>query len=313
MTTMDLSVKIGTLEMPNPLIAASGCFGYGLEYADLVDLSTLGGVASKGLFLAERQGHKPERIVETPSGMLNAIGLQGIGVHRFVAEKLPELRARKARNIVNICGTTLDEYVEVARVLSDAEGVDAIEINISCPNIKEGGIQFGCSLDGTFNVVSAVRKVTRLPIIPKLTPNVTSPASFARAAEDAGADAISLVNTFLAMAIDVEQRKPKLSNVVGGLSGPAIRPIAIRMVWECRQEVKIPIIGMGGIMDWRDVIEFMLAGANAVQVGTANFVDPFIWPKLLDGIESYMQRHGITRLADIVGAVDTASPAKAHA
>jgi dihydroorotate dehydrogenase (NAD+) catalytic subunit len=310
---MDLSVRIGTLEMPNPLIAASGCFGYGLEYADLVDLSTLGGVASKGLFLAERQGHAPERIAETPSGMLNAIGLQGIGVHRFVAEKLPELRARKARNIVNICGTTLDEYVEVARVLSDAEGVDAIEINISCPNIKEGGIQFGCSLDGTYSVVNAVRKVTRLPIIPKLTPNVTSPASFARAAEDAGADAISLVNTFLAMAIDVEQRKPKLSNVVGGLSGPAIRPIAIRMVWECRQEVKIPIVGMGGIMDWRDVIEFMLAGANAVQVGTANFVDPFIWTRLLDGVTDYMQRHGITRLADIVGAVDTASPAKAHA
>jgi dihydroorotate dehydrogenase (NAD+) catalytic subunit len=312
MSALDLSVTIGTLEMPNPLIAASGCFGYGLEYADLVDLSTLGGVASKGLFLAERQGHKPERIAETPSGMLNAIGLQGIGVHRFVAEKLPELRARGARNIVNICGTTLDEYVEVARILSDAEGVDAIEINISCPNIKEGGIQFGCSLDGTFGVVSAVRKVTSLPIIPKLTPNVTSPASFARAAEDAGADAISLVNTFLAMAIDVEQRKPKLSNVVG-LSGPAIRPIAVRMVWECRQEVKIPIIGMGGIMDARDVLEFMIAGANAVQVGTANFVDPFIWGKLLDGLADYMQRHRITRLADIVGALDTTSPAKAHA
>ncbi|MEZ5418917.1 MAG: dihydroorotate dehydrogenase [Vicinamibacterales bacterium] len=310
---MDLSVRIGSLEMPNPLMAASGCFGYGLEYADVVDLALLGGVVSKGLFLAERQGHPPERIAETPSGMLNAIGLQGIGVHRFIAEKLPELRARQARTVVNICGTTLDEYVEVARILSDAEGVDALEINISCPNIKEGGIQFGCSLDGTFGVVSAVRKVTRLPIIPKLTPNVTSPASFARAAEDAGADAISLVNTFLAMAIDVEQRKPKLSNVVGGLSGPAIRPIAVRMVWECRQEVKIPIIGMGGIMDWKDVVEFMLAGANAVQVGTANFVDPFIWTKLLDGLKDYMQRHGITRLADIVGALDTTSPAKAHA
>lgn len=310
---MDLSVRIGSLEMPNPLMAASGCFGYGLEYADVVDLALLGGVVSKGLFLAERQGHPPERIAETPSGMLNAIGLQGIGVHRFIAEKLPELRARQARTVVNICGTTLDEYVEVARILSDAEGVDALEINISCPNIKEGGIQFGCSLDGTFGVVSAVRKVTRLPIIPKLTPNVTSPASFARAAEDAGADAISLVNTFLAMAIDVEQRKPKLSNVVGGLSGPAIRPIAVRMVWECRQEVKIPIIGMGGIMDWKDVVEFMLAGANAVQVGTANFADPFIWTKLLDGLKDYMQRHGITRLADIVGALDTTSPAKAHA
>ena len=313
MTALDMSVRIGSLVMPNPLMAASGCFGYGLEYEDVVDLATLGGVVSKGLFLAERQGHKPERIAETPAGMLNAIGLQGIGVHRFISEKLPLLRARKARTIVNICGTTLDEYVEVARILSDAEGVDALEINISCPNIKEGGIQFGCSLDGTFSVVSAVRKVTSLPIIPKLTPNVTSPASFARAAEDAGADAISLVNTFLAMAIDVEQRKPKLSNVVGGLSGPAIRPIAVRMVWECRQEVKIPIIGMGGIMDWKDVVEFMIAGANAVQVGTANFADPFIWSKLLDGITDYMQRHQISRLADIVGALDTTSPAKAHA
>ena len=310
---MDLSLKIGSLELPNPLIAASGCFGYGLEYEDVVDLSLLGGVATKGLFLAERQGHKPERIVETPSGMLNAIGLQGIGVHRFINEKLPLLRQRGARTIVNICGTTLDEYVEVARILSDAEGVAALEVNISCPNIKEGGIQFGCSLDGTFNVVSAIRKVTSLPVIPKLTPNVTSPASFARAAEDAGADGISLVNTFLAMAIDVEQRRPRLSNVVGGLSGPAIRPIAVRMVWECRQAVKIPIIGMGGIMDARDVLEFMLAGANAVQVGTANFVDPFIWTKLLDGLKDYMTRHQLTRLADLVGAVDTTSPAQAHA
>jgi len=310
---MDLSVKIGTLDMPNPLMAASGCFGYGLEYEDVVDLSRLGGVVTKGLFLAERQGHPPERIVETPSGMLNAIGLQGIGVHRFIGEKLPLLRQRRARTIVNICGTTLDEYVEVARILSDAEGVDALEVNISCPNIKEGGIQFGCSLDGTFAVVNAIRKVTTLPVIPKLTPNVTAPATFARAAEDAGADAISLVNTFLAMAIDVEQRRPKLSNVVGGLSGPAIRPIAVRMVWECRQEVSIPIIGMGGIMEARDVLEFMLAGASAVQVGTANFVDPFIWTKLLDGLTNYMERHGIARLADIVGTVDTSAAAKAHA
>jgi dihydroorotate dehydrogenase (NAD+) catalytic subunit len=310
---MDLSVAIGSLRMPNPLIAASGCFGYGVEYAEVVDLATLGGVVSKGLFLAERQGHRPERIVETPSGMLNAIGLQGIGVHRFIAEKLPELRRRGARNIVNICGSTLDEYVELARILSDHEGVDALELNISCPNIKEGGIQFGCSLDGTYDVVNAVRKVTPLPLIPKLTPNVTSPASFARAAEDAGADAISLVNTFLAMAIDVEQRRPRLSNVVGGLSGPAIKPIAIRMVWECRQAVKLPIIGMGGIMTWQDVVEYLLAGANAVQVGTANFVDPFIWSTLLDGLTDYMRRHAVARVSDLVGAVDTSAPAKAHA
>ncbi len=308
---MDLSVRIGSLTLHNPLIAASGCFGYGVEYADMIDLASLGAVAVKGLFLTEREGHPPPRIVETPAGMLNAIGLQGIGVHRFIAEKLPELRARRATVIVNICGTTLDEYVELARILSDADGVAALELNISCPNIKEGGITFGCSLNGTFDVVSAVRKVTRLPIVPKLTPNVTDVASFARAAEEAGADAVSLVNTFLAMAIDVETRRPKLSNVVGGLSGPAIRPIAVRMVYECRHAVKIPIIGMGGIADARDAIEFMLAGAAAVQVGTASFVDPFIWPKLIDGIRDYMQRHAVARVADLVGALETghASPA----
>ena len=309
---MDLTVQLGSLTLKNPLIAASGCFGYGLEYGEVVDLSSLGGVCVKGLFLSEREGHPPPRIVETPGGMLNAIGLQGIGVHRFVAERLPELRERGATVFVNICGVTLDEYVEVARVLSDAEGVAAIELNISCPNIKEGGIQFGCSLDGTYGVVNAVKKVTHLPVIPKLTPNVTSPSAFARAAEDAGADAISLVNTFLAMAIDVETRRPKLSNIMGGLSGPAIRPIAVRMVYECRREVKIPIIGMGGIMDARDALEFFIAGADAVQVGTANFVDPFVWGKILSGISDYMTRHGIARIADLVGTMDT-SPAHSHA
>src|ERR671934_1239107 len=290
---MDLSVRLGNLELKNPLIAASGCFGYGVEYADIVDLSTLGGVVVKGLFLKEREGHPAPRIVETPAGMLNAIGLQGIGVRRFVDEKLPELRARRATVFVNVCGTTRDEYVEVSRILSDAEGVAAIELNISCPNIKEGGIQFGCSLNGTYDVVNAVRKVTRLPVIPKLTPNVTDVASFARAAEEAGADAVSLVNTFLAMAIDVRTRRPRLSDIVGGLSGPAIRPIAVRMVYECRQAIKIPIIGMGGIADARDALEFIIAGASAVQVGTANFVDPFIWSKLVEGIREYLQRHDI--------------------
>ena len=209
--------------------------------------------------------------------------------------------------IVNICGTTLDEYVELARILSDARGVHAIELNISCPNIKEGGITFGCSLPGTHDVVSAVRKVTRLPVIPKLTPNVTDVASFARAAEEAGADAVSLVNTFLAMAIDVHTRRPKLANIVGGLSGPAIRPIAVRMVYECRRAVKIPIIGMGGIATSDDVLEFMIAGANAVQVGTMNFVDPFIWGKLMDGVREYMTTHAIARLQDIVVTVDTSA------
>jgi dihydroorotate dehydrogenase (NAD+) catalytic subunit len=291
-------------------MAASGCYGYGVEYADAVDLSSLGAVVSKGLFLKPREGHPPERIVETPSGMLNAIGLQGIGVHRYVAEKLPELRRLGATNVINICGSTLDEYVELARILSDAEGVHALELNISCPNIKEGGITFGCSLHGTFDVVHAVKKVTHLPVIPKLTPNVTDVASIAKAAEDAGADAVSLVNTFLAMAIDIETRRPKLSNIVGGLSGPAIRPIAVRMVYECRRAVKIPVIGMGGIATATDALEFMIAGATAVQVGTANFVDPFIWTKLTDGIREYMTRHGISRIADLVGTIDTTTREK---
>ena len=310
MTDIDLSVDVGGLRLSNPLIAASGCYGYGVEYADAVDLSTLGAVASKGLFLAPREGHPPQRIVETPSGMLNAIGLQGIGVHRYIAEKLPELRRLGVTNLINICGSTLDEYVELARILSDAEGIHALELNISCPNIKEGGITFGCSLHGTFDVVSAVKKVTHLPVIPKLTPNVTDVASIAKAAEDAGADGVSLVNTFLAMAIDVETRRPKLSNIVGGLSGPAIRPIAVRMVYECRRTVKIPIIGMGGIASAVDALEFIIAGATAVQVGTANFVDPFIWSKLTAGIEDYLQRHGVRRIADLVGSIDTSTREK---
>ena len=302
--TPDLSVQIGSLRLSNPLIAASGCFGYGLEYASTIDLASLGGFVTKGLFLKAREGHPPERIVETPSGMLNAIGLQGIGVHRFISERLPDLRKTGATTIVNICGTTIDEYAEVARALSQVEGVAAIEINISCPNIKEGGIQFGCSLGGTFDVVSAVRKATHLPIIPKLTPNVTDPASFASASEDAGADAVSLVNTFLAMVLDVETRRPAISNGMGGLSGPAIRPIAVRMVYECAQAVKIPVVGMGGIASARDVIEFLIAGAAAVQIGTANFVDPFIWNTLTDGLTDYLTRHKIARVADLVGTVD---------
>ena len=301
---MDLTVRIGSLTLKNPLIAASGCFGYGVEYADVVDLSALGALVTKGLFLEPREGHPAPRIVETPSGMLNAIGLQGIGARRFIDEKLPALRTRRTTVIANVCGTTINEYVEVSRLLSDAEGVAAIELNISCPNIKEGGIQFGCSLNGTFDVVSAVRQATRLPVIPKLTPNVTDVASFARAAEDAGADAVSLVNTFLAMVIDVETRKPRISNGVGGLSGPAIRPIAVRMVNECAQLVKIPVIGMGGIADARDALEFIIAGADAVQIGTANFVDPFIWTKLLDGIQDYGRRHSIACVSDLVGTVE---------
>ena len=303
MAARDLSVQIGALSLKNPLMAASGCFGYGLEYAGSVDVGGLGAVVSKGLFMKAREGHAPPRIVETPSGMLNAIGLQGIGVHRYIDEKLPQLRRLGVTNVVNVCGTTIDEYCEVSRILSDAEGVHAIELNISCPNIKEGGIQFGCVLDSTYAVVSAVRKATTLPLIPKLTPNVTDVASFARQCEEAGADGVSLVNTFLAMAIDIETRKPKLTNGMGGLSGPAIRPIAVRMVYECAQAVKIPVIGMGGIRSAEDVLEFMIAGAAAVQIGTANFVDPFLWTKILTGITSYMDRHDIARVSDLTGTM----------
>jgi dihydroorotate dehydrogenase (NAD+) catalytic subunit len=301
--SVDLSVRIGSLVLKNPLMSASGCFGYGVEYKDIVDLASLGAVVVKGLFLKAREGHPPPRIAETPSGMLNAIGLQGIGVHRFVGEKMPELRQLGAVVVVNVCGTTIDEYCEVSRILSDCEGVAAIELNISCPNIKEGGIQFGCNLDSTFEVVSAVRKATTLPLIPKLTPNVTSVSSFAKASEDAGADAVSLVNTFLAMVVDVETRRPKISNGMGGLSGPAIRPIAVRMVYECARAVRIPVVGMGGIASAQDVLEFMIAGATAVQVGTANFVDPFIWPTLRAGVEDYMRRHAVERVADLVGTI----------
>jgi dihydroorotate dehydrogenase (NAD+) catalytic subunit len=301
---MDLNVDLGSLHLKNPLIAASGCFGYGVEYAEVVNLKTLGGISVKGLFLSEREGHNPPRIVETPAGMLNAIGLQGIGVHRFVSEKLPDLYSQGATVIVNICGSTIDEYVEITRILADADGVNAIELNISCPNIKAGGITFGNSAVGTSEVVQAVRSVTKLPIIPKLTPNVTDIAGIARAAEEAGADAVSLVNTFLAMVIDVETRRPALSNGVGGLSGPAIRPIAVRMVYECSQAVKIPIIGMGGIMTARDVLEFIIAGASAVQVGTANFVNPNLWPKLLADLEGYLSRHKIDRVQDLVGTLE---------
>lgn len=300
----DLSIQFGGLSLKNPIIAASGCFGYGLEYSDVVDLASLGGIVVKGLFLDEREGHPPQRIVETPSGMLNAIGLQGIGVRRFVSEKLPDLRTRQATVIVNICGSTVDEYAELARILSDAEGVAALELNISCPNIKEGGITFGCDLRGTDAVVSAVRRSTTLPIVPKLTPNVTDVTAFAKAAENAGADGVSLVNTFLAMAIDVERKRPWLSNVMGGLSGPAIKPIAVRMVHQCRQSISIPIMGMGGIMTANDVVEFMLAGATAVQVGTANFIDPFIWTKLLSGLSDYLSRHQHGTAAEIIGALD---------
>ncbi len=299
----DLSVEISGLKLATPLIAASGTFGYGTEYSDVADYSAIGAIAVKGLYLDPRPGCPPPRIWETPSGMLNAIGLQEIGVTRFIEEKLPELRKLAPAVVVNICGSTLEEYRELARVLNDAEGVSGIEINISCPNVKEGGILFGCDPDLAARVTEMVRAATTLPVIPKLSPNVTDIAAVARRVEAAGADALSLINTIPAMAIDVETRRPRLANVVGGLSGPAIRPIAVRLVYQAAQAVRIPVIGMGGIGSAEDALEFLIAGACAVQIGTMNFVDPSVWSRTLDGLEDYCRRHRLSSIAEVSGTL----------
>jgi dihydroorotate dehydrogenase (NAD+) catalytic subunit len=299
----DLSVQISELKLATPLIAASGTFGYGTEYGDVVDYSAIGAIAVKGLYLNPRPGSPPPRIWETPSGMLNAIGLQEIGVTRFVEEKLPELRKLGPAVIVNICGSTIQEYGELARVLNEVEGVSGIEINISCPNVKEGGILFGCDPDLAARVTETVRAATTLPVIPKLSPNVTDIAVVARRVESAGADAVSLINTIPAMAIDVETRRPRLANVVGGLSGPAIRPIAVRLVYQTAQAVGIPVIGIGGIGSAEDALEFLIAGARAVQIGTMNFVDPSVWTRTRDGLEAYCRRHALASIAEVSGTL----------
>ena len=299
----DLSVEISDIELATPLIAASGTFGYGTEYGDVVDYSAIGAIAVKGLYLNPRPGAPPPRIWETPSGMLNAIGLQEIGVTRFIEEKLPELRKLGPAVVVNICGSTLEEYSELARILNDVEGVSGIEINISCPNVTEGGILFGCDPDLAARVTEMVRAATTLPVIPKLTPNVTDIAAIARRVEAAGADALSLINTIPAMAIDVETRRPRLANVVGGLSGPAIRPIAVRLVYQTAQAVGIPVIGIGGIGSAEDALEFLIAGARAVQIGTMNFVDPSVWSRTLDGLEDYCRRHELSSIAEVSGTL----------
>ena len=298
-----LNVRIGALELKNPFLAASGTCGYGVEIAQVVDLSTLGGIVTKGLYVEARDGCDVPRIAETPAGLLNAIGLQGVGIRAFVDTVLPQLRTHDTAVIVNVCGETVDEYAEVARVASDAAGVHGLEINISCPNVKTGGIAFGTDPSMTHEVVAAVRRVSRLPVIPKLSPNVTDITVFARACEEAGADAISCVNTFLGLAIDVESRKPKLAFGTGGLSGPAIRPLAVRMTWQAARAVKIPIIGIGGIASAGDALEFFIAGATAVQVGTLNFSRPNIYAEIEIGVRDYLERHGILRIQDLVGTL----------
>jgi dihydroorotate dehydrogenase (NAD+) catalytic subunit len=298
-----LAVDVAGLHLKNPLIAASGTFGYGVEPAEFLDLNLLGGLVTKGLYLQPRDGCPTPRIAETPSGLLNAIGLQGVGVRAFVQDVLPRLAPYDTAVIVNVCGDTVDEYAEVARIVDDAPGVAAVEINISCPNVKVGGMAFGGDPEMTFAVVAAVRKSTRLPVIPKLSPNVADITVFARVAEEAGADAISCINTVLGMAIDVEARRPRLAFGTGGLSGPAIRPIAVRMAWQAARAVRIPVIGVGGIGSAADALEFMLAGCRAVQIGTANFVDPAVYERILADLRDYMERHGLRDINSVVGGL----------
>ena len=301
---VDLSVEIGKLKLKNPIMTASGTFGYGEEFADFIDLNRLGGIIVKGTTLHHREGNPYPRMAETPSGMLNAVGLQNKGVDYFIEHIYPRIKDLDTRVIVNVSGSCIDDYVAVCEKLSPLDKVAAVEINISCPNVKQGGMGFGTTCSGAESVTSAVRKAYDGTMIVKLTPNVTDITEIARAVEAAGADAVSLTNTFLGMAIDVEKRKPMLSTITGGLSGPCIRPIAVRMVWQVANAVKVPVVGLGGIASGRDAIEFLLAGTTAVQIGTANFVDPQVTIKAIDYIEDYLKRHQITSVRELIGGMD---------
>lgn len=299
---VDLSVDLGFIRLSNPILTASGTFGYGLEMTSFVELKRLGGVVVKGLYFEPRQGNPPPRLVETTAGLLNAIGLPGIGVEAFAREVLPQLRQHQATVIVNVCGETDEEYERVVRYLDEHEGVAFYELNISCPNVKEGGKCPALDPRATFNIVSKVKKVARRPIMTKLSPNVTDITVIARAAEEAGSDALSLVNTFLGLAVDVETGQPKLANVLGGLSGPAIKPLALRMVYQVVQEVKIPVVGIGGIMKGRDALEFLAVGARAVEVGTANFFDPRATLRIIEELQDFCQKKQIPRIEDYIGS-----------
>lgn len=299
-----LKVNIGELELKNPVMTASGTFGYGTEYADFVDLSRLGGILVKGTTLEPRQGNDYPRMAETPSGMLNAVGLQNKGVHHFVSDIYPTIKEYDTNIIVNVSGSTLEDYVACTEALVGLDKIPAIELNVSCPNVKEGGMAFGTSCVSAAQVVRAVRKVYDKTLIVKLSPNVTDIAEIALAVEAEGADSVSLVNTFLGMSIDAERRKPRLSTVTGGLSGPCIKPIALRMVWQVYNAVKIPVIGMGGISNWEDAIEFILAGSSAIQIGTYNFINPTVSVEVVEGILAYMDRHNIDAIGDLIGKLD---------
>jgi dihydroorotate dehydrogenase (NAD+) catalytic subunit len=300
----DLSINIHELELKNPVCSASGTFGYGEELTDFFDPGLLGGIFIKGLTLKNRDGNPYPRMAETASGMLNAVGLQNKGIDHFIADIYPRIRKFNTHIIANVNGSTVEDYVELTGRINDLDDIPAIELNISCPNVKEGGMAFGVSCPSAIAVTEAVRKVYDKTLIVKLSPNVTDIAEMARAVEGAGADSISLVNTLLGMAIDAESRKPILSTITGGLSGPAIKPIALRMVWQVYNAVKIPVFGMGGIMNATDAIEFMLAGSAAVQVGTAVFIDPMAPVNIIQGIEEYMDRHGVKEVSELVGAME---------
>ncbi|MBR1681865.1 MAG: dihydroorotate dehydrogenase [Bacteroidaceae bacterium] len=299
---MDLSVSIGSLALKNPVMTASGTFGYGLEFADFVDLSRLGGIIVKGTTLEPRQGNPYPRMAETAQGMLNCVGLQNKGVDYFCEHIYPEVRNLGTAVLVNVSGNSPEKYAECARRIASLDDIPAIELNISCPNVRQGGMAFGVTCEGAASVVKAVRAVYPKTLIVKLSPNVTSIADIARAVEAEGADAVSLINTLMGMAIDAERRRPILSIGTGGLSGPAVKPVALRMVWQVFDAVKIPIVGLGGIMNATDAIEFMLAGATAVEIGTANFIDPAVTMKVIDGIGDYLLRHHIDSVRDLIGA-----------
>jgi len=301
---MNLSVQIGHLKLKNPVMTASGTFGYGEEYSEFVDLNKLGAIVVKGISLEPMDGNPPPRICETPCGMLNAIGLQNVGLKRFIKEKLPYLKKFDTPVIANILATTIQAYVRLSKALDDA-GIDGIELNVSCPNVKRGGITFGTDKKTLSRLISKVRQsVKKAVLITKLSPNVSNIQDFAKVAEDSGSEAISMINTIPGIAIDIETRRPRLANITGGLSGPAIKPIAVRMVWESYNKVKIPIIGMGGITDAGDAMEFMLAGATAVAVGTANFINPHVAESIITGIEDYLKRKGIGDVKEIIGGMN---------
>ena len=299
----DLSVNIGNLKLSNPVMTASGTFGYGKEFEDFVDLEKIGGIIVKGTTLQRREGNPYPRMAETPMGMLNAVGLQNKGVDYFISEIYPQIKDIRTNMIVNVSGSAIEDYVQTAEKINALDAIPAIELNISCPNVKQGGMAFGVTAKGASEVVKAVREVYKKTLIVKLSPNVTDITEIARAVEGAGADSVSLINTLLGMAIDAEKRRPVLSTITGGMSGAAVKPIALRMVWQVSKAVNIPVVGLGGIMNWKDAVEFLLAGATAVQIGTANFIDPAITVKVAEGIDDYLNRHGFTSVKDIIGGL----------